>query len=254
MTEPERRRPAPILLGIVGHTELRPEDHAALSTAIRSILDDVRTRFPSTPLAVVSSLAEGADQLCADVALAAGVAVIAPLPFPAPLYRTRFKSAAARHHLDTLVRHPEVTAFCPVLGGEAGPDFAAELADDTRRRRRYAETAIFVARNAHALIALWEGREAAAPSLTAQLIDFKTLGRPVDGPAQPGPSPEVGPVFSIFAPRVGTPAADPAPGTMKILAPASLVRAAPDLLFRQVFADPRPWATLAPLLPGATER
>jgi hypothetical protein len=237
MSEPERRPPAPILLGIVGYTSLRAEDHPALTSAVRSILDEFRFRYPSAPLSVVNSLAEGADQLCADVALAAGVRVIAPLPFPAELYRTRFKSSAARDHLDALVRHPAVQAFCPVLGGDAQPDFAADLADDARRRWRYAETAIYVARNSHALIALWDGREEVPVSLTAQLIDCKTEGRPVPGSARPGPTPEPGPVFSIFAPRAGTSTAGKRPSTMEILPPASGAHLSREELFRLTFAS-----------------
>ena len=252
MTEPERRQPAPILLGIVGYTSLRPEDLPALTVAVRSILDDTRARFPATPLAFVNSLAEGADQLCADVALAAGVAVIAPLPFPAELYRTRFKSPAARHRLDELVRHPAVTGFCPPLGDEANPDFAADLADETRRRRRYAETAIFVARNSHALIALWDGREDAALSLTAQLIAWKTRGRPIAEPALAGSRPEPGLVFSIFAPRDGAAAAGTPPGEVRILAPADRGATSPDVLIHEAFSNPRPCPALVPLLPDST--
>ncbi|HEY1295491.1 MAG TPA: hypothetical protein VGJ60_20625, partial [Chloroflexota bacterium] len=65
-------RPVPLLVGVTGHRDLRHADQRYLEGAVRAVLHDLRTRCPSTPLILLSPLAEGADRLVARVALDEG--------------------------------------------------------------------------------------------------------------------------------------------------------------------------------------
>jgi hypothetical protein len=217
MTEQERHRVlSPLLVGVVGHTRLRQEDVPLLSGKVREILQGFREKYPHTPVVVVSSLAEGADQICADVALELGMEVIAPLPFPPDLYETRFKNEAAKARLRQLSQDSHVRIFYPGSTDGKDIDFASIIKDDDLRGQRYAEAAIFVSRHSHAMLALWDGEEKS--SLTAKLIEFKTLGRTPSGVDPIKFPPELGIVYHIFTPRPGwTPEKGGTPGEIKIL-------------------------------------
>jgi hypothetical protein len=60
---------APLIIGITGHRDLRPQDLEALSEQVRQILRKLKSRYSSTPLVMLSALAEGTDRLAAKVAL-----------------------------------------------------------------------------------------------------------------------------------------------------------------------------------------
>jgi hypothetical protein len=235
MNDAERRRLlSPILLGVAGHTRLRDEDRSALEATARGVFEQLRRRYPCTPLTLVSSLAEGGDQLCAEIALELGCDVIAPLPFPVELYATRFKTPAARDNLRRLAAHPGVRAFCPDASDGSRPEFAKVIADDRLRKQRYIDVALLVARHAHALIALWDG-ERTPVSLTAQIIAFKSSGQPPAGSEACMAAPEPGIVYYIFAPRSESTLHPGAiPGTLKVLDGDNAASAGMQALFDQM--------------------
>jgi len=70
----------PIVLGVTGHRDVRDADLPRLRQAVAAILDAFVRQYRHTPLVLLSSLAQGADQLCAAVALEKGLQVVAPLP------------------------------------------------------------------------------------------------------------------------------------------------------------------------------
>src|SRR5215471_15694943 len=116
-------RAVPIVLGVTGHRDPRAADLARLQRAMAAICEDFARRYRHTPLVLLSSLAQGADQLCANLALEKGLQVIAPLPLPAALYQqsSSFDNDEARHQLDTLLQHPHVTSFVVPLPEEEMP-------------------------------------------------------------------------------------------------------------------------------------
>ena len=58
----------PIVVGVTGHRAIREQDCPAIREAVRTELEKLRTLCPNSPLVMLSSLAEGADLLCADAA------------------------------------------------------------------------------------------------------------------------------------------------------------------------------------------
>src|SRR6476661_8691333 len=71
-----------LVVGVTGHRNLRAADVPALHGQVRAFFLDLRARYPALPISVLSSLAEGSDQLVAQVALELGLRVVAPLPVP----------------------------------------------------------------------------------------------------------------------------------------------------------------------------
>src|SRR5271156_6749563 len=86
------RLPAPLVIGVTGHRDLRPEDMEKLEVKVREILGELRARDCSTPLVLLSALAEGADRLAAGIALEIGARLVVPLPMPQDLYEQDFES------------------------------------------------------------------------------------------------------------------------------------------------------------------
>ncbi len=222
------------VLGVVGHRRVRPEDYPALRAALAAVFVEFRAAYPHTPLVLLSMLAEGADQLAAEVALDAArtdgvpadqVAVRAPLPMPEGAYRasTSFSTEDSRSRLNRLLADPRVESFAvplppalapaddqtwqPVASGQAS-------AERDLRRACYANAGVYLARHCHALIALWDGADPdpAHPSGTAEFVQFKLTGR---APAKyPGKDSEPlgfrgdrGPVIVLHTPRADAGAA-----------------------------------------------
>ncbi|MGH8260688.1 MAG: hypothetical protein ACREUG_13500, partial [Steroidobacteraceae bacterium] len=70
----------PIVIGVTGHRHLREADLPGYRVRVTAFFEDLRRRYPATPLRVISALAAGADRLVAEIALERGDELIAPLP------------------------------------------------------------------------------------------------------------------------------------------------------------------------------
>ncbi len=182
----------PLVLGVVGHRDVQEGEREALRSRLINLFREFRAAYLHTPLLVVSSLAEGADQIAADAALEAGAFVRAPLPFPPDAYRasTSFDHEVARTHLDTLLADPRVESYVvplpPRRDDEPKPDWLRvatnrdEESDRSRRHACYANAGGHIVRRCHVLVALWDGPggSAGGPSGTAEFVAFKLRGTP----------------------------------------------------------------------------
>ena len=75
-----RKQIIPVVVGVTGHRQLRPEDRKALYESVCAELRALRETCPHSPLVMLNSLAEGADLLCARAAEELGIPLIAALP------------------------------------------------------------------------------------------------------------------------------------------------------------------------------
>jgi hypothetical protein len=173
---PREKGPFPLILGVTGHRDLLREDE--LREVVRGLLAELRRLLPHTPFVLLSPLAEGADQLVAEVALeeAVGAELVAVLPFGREEYGAAFSSSRGREGLERLlakardtVRVPDCS--WPVGGGES-----------QRKDTQYALAGSFVARHSHLLIALWDGEPSRGTGGTAQVVAMKRLGRLIGEP------------------------------------------------------------------------
>src|SRR4051812_39076652 len=89
-TSTRAQGPLPLVIGVTGHRDLRPEDLDTLRARVDEIFAQLEETCPHTPLILLSSLAEGADRLVARVALEHGARLIAPLPLRRELYEADF--------------------------------------------------------------------------------------------------------------------------------------------------------------------
>lgn len=168
----EGRLRASLVVGVTGHRDLREGDIPALREQIRAFFAELQARYPELPLMLLSSLAQGSDQLAAEVAFELGLRVVAPLPMPADLYRVDFEDARARALFDQQVQRAELLQI-PVKSGNTR---ASVEGPGPARDHQYALAGIFVSSHCHILLALWDGRESELLGGTAQVVRYHLHG------------------------------------------------------------------------------
>ena len=172
-----------LTVGVTGHRYLREEDVALYIDRIESLFDDLHARYPHTPLRVLSPLAEGADRLPVEIALARGYQVLGVLPLSVRDYQRDFEDRVGAFH-DLLARIPAENIFeLPAIACEGRHDAVEPAHDsDPERDAHYEQAGHFVATHCHVLLALWDGIPNALPGGTGEVVNYKLTGR---GPSIP---------------------------------------------------------------------
>ena len=137
----------PLVIGVTGHLDPRPEDLGILREEVRKELQKILDRCPHTPPVLLCSLAEGADLLCAETAEEMGIPLRAVLPLETAEYEKDFS--------------PENLARMRRQAARAETVFtapAAEEGPEENRDFRYRQAGIYVAEHCHLLLTLWDGK------------------------------------------------------------------------------------------------
>lgn len=163
---------ASLIVGVTGHRMLREAELPGLRAQVQAFFLDLRARYPDLPLVLLSSLAEGSDQLAAQVALELGVRVIAPLPMPIEQYRADFETAQPLATFESQLAQAEVLTL-PLRGDNSLEQISSRGA---RRDQQYAQAGIFISSHCHILLALWDGRDSEFVGGTAQVVRFHLHG------------------------------------------------------------------------------
>ncbi len=163
---------ASLVVGVTGHRNLREADLPGLRTRVRDFLQDLQARYPELPVVVLSSLAEGGDQLVAQVALDLGLRVIAPLPLPVDLYRHDFEDPDSRDAFD----RQRLLADTMVLPLRHDSHHDAIAKAGPARDQQYAQAGIFVSSHCHILLALWDGVDSDRLGGTSQIEHYHLQG------------------------------------------------------------------------------
>ena len=166
-----------LVVGVTSHRDLVAQDVPGLREQVRETLWSLRASFPDLSLTIVSPLAEGGDQLVAEVGLELGAHLIVPLPLPVELYRDDFSSEESLARFERLMAQAQVVRLqCPESGLEvAGP----------ARDRQYLMAGLYVANHCHVLCALWDGSDEGGLGGTAHIVRYY-LGGPLPGARRAG--------------------------------------------------------------------
>jgi len=142
-------------IGVTGHRDILPEDVEAARRHSHELLSSLKSSMPATRITVISGLAEGADRIFAEAALALNMPVEAVLPMPLKYYENDFDEASSAE-LDRILATEAVQCIeLPLTPGLDADDISwpegarntlyANLSDDLRRR-------------SNVLVAFWDGR------------------------------------------------------------------------------------------------
>lgn len=208
----------PITIGITGHRDIRDEDIPSLRDSVTKILKEISTKCPSSPLIVLSALAEGADRVAAHTALETGARLVVPIPFRRDLYERDFTSEASKQEFASLLDRSERWFELPLLGSVREEDI---LEYGPMRDRQYAYIGAYIARYSHFIIALWDGDPHEKVGGTSYVVNFKRRGIPppfvtTQGRFEPE---ETGFVYHILAPRKNQTLPKGTPGSITVLSP-----------------------------------
>src|SRR5262245_61798120 len=199
--------PLPLMFGVSGHLDLRESDYPQLESKLNEIFNDFQVRYPSTPLMLLSPLAEGADRLVARVALQHHARLVVALPRRKSLYEKDFESDTSCQEFNDFLQLAEKVIEIPLVGNNTEASIQ-EYGEP--RNMQYAAVGAFIARYSQVLIAMWDGVDTKLTGGTSQIVEFNLSGVPEPYvPARNLLDPvECGPVFQIVTPRKKNPNPD----------------------------------------------
>ena len=155
---PHRRQP--LVVAVTGHRDLVSSEIDGIRSRVRTLFTLLRDSYPDLELRLMSPLAEGADQLAAEVALEMNVPLDVPLPMPVNDYLREFDDDSAAERFHSLY-----TAADSVFVLSTG-------AAETAPAERYARLGIFLASHCHVLLAIWDGKDSDKLGGTSQVVQF----------------------------------------------------------------------------------
>ena len=192
-----------LIIGATGHRDIPPHECATLQGKVHDFLLELRTRYANTPMLLLTSLAEGADRLCAYAALSqdVGIPLFVTLPMPTKLYELDFEGQSlAEFH--SLLHSAVGWMEMPLIADNTANGVATR---GPQRDLQYESVGKYIAQRSQLLIALWDGEEANLAGGTASVIRFQKEGISTSEPC-PLESPEGSPVYHIPTAREGNPA------------------------------------------------
>ena len=204
----------PLMVGVTGHRAIRPEDRPALVAGVKRELEKLEQRYPHSPLVMLNSLAEGADQLCAQAAVEMGIPLVAALPMARSDYEKDFEGAALDGFRSLCDRAEQCFVVPATEAAPGSPD----------RRFFYRQAGIYVSSHCHVLLALWDGGPGKNGCGTAEAVSFAL--QQSYHPLLSAPLFSARLVIHLFTPR-GQRTDEPA-GTVKILGDSKTCQALMD--------------------------
>jgi hypothetical protein len=138
------------VFGVSGHRDLVAADLPGLRSELRRIFRRYLELYPDRTFELLTPLAEGADRVAAEEALASRIKLVVPLPMAQAEYERDFTTAESLAAFRQLLRQADSQI-------DLGEEQLAKEGDT--RARRYATVGDYIARNSHVLILLWDGKD-----------------------------------------------------------------------------------------------
>jgi hypothetical protein len=159
----------PLVVAVTGHRDLVDDELPEIRRAVIDLFSKLRDQYPARRIAVLSPLAQGADQLVAQIAVDLGIELLVPLPMSKALYEADFDSDESLQNFRRLLAGATEVFELPVIAGvtteaiaEPGPE----------RTRQYAQMGVFLCAHCHILLALWDGKTGTELGGTGQVVKF----------------------------------------------------------------------------------
>jgi hypothetical protein len=192
------------VVAVTGHRDIPEQDIERLKFIVGRELAALSAKIISLKPLLLSGLADGADRLVAEVALASGWQVIGVLPMPVAEYEQDFSDPGSLERFRALLAQCRHRIELPIAAS-----LDSDIPDSHRRDQQYRNLGRFLVRNAQVLLALWDGvSEAAKPGGTAEVVQLATEG--VANPVVGGlPAEDAAPVLHVLTRRTRAPAAIP---------------------------------------------
>ena len=198
MDEKRHDKEPPFVFGVSGHRDLVAADEPELRRQVDKVFGAFGAAYRDRRFQLLSPLAEGADRLAAEVALARGISLLVPMPMAQADYERDFASPTSLEEFRRLLASSE--ASWEVNEKDDAPD--SGMSGSKGRDGKYAAVGDYIARMSHVLILLWDGRQNEKLGGTGWVKmrrDYWAKRAPT-GPSVPGP-PGYLPTIHIVTPR-----------------------------------------------------
>ena len=159
---------AHLSIGVTGHHDLHGDDEPRLREQTRTFLVRLRQGFPGLPLRVICRLAEGADRLVAEEALALDIPVLVPR------FLDAFEDDRDVANPTSAERNRRLLARCQVLNLPPVKPLQTDREPDAANAHqgRDARLGIFISSHCQILLALWDGLPAPLPGGIGDIVEF----------------------------------------------------------------------------------
>jgi hypothetical protein len=144
----------PFIFGVSGHRDLVHTDLPELGRQLCEIFDRFMSVYRGAEFELLTPLAEGADRAAAEVALAAGIRLVVPMPMPRQEYERDFATADSLADFRRLLGVAEAVFELPNTDADG-----VSLKDSKARAERYAAVGDYIAQRSNVLILLWDGQD-----------------------------------------------------------------------------------------------
>ncbi len=159
----------PLVVAVTGHRDLVSSETPAIRDRVQELFARLQQDYPERRLQVMSALAEGADQLVADVALQMDIELVVVLPMTKSSYRDDFLSAESTSRFDALCKRATKVYELPPANGNTEEGIAT---GGPQRNRQYAQLGVFLCAHCHILLAIWDGKVTNELGGTGQVVKF----------------------------------------------------------------------------------
>ena len=159
----------PLVVAVTGHRDLVAAELPGIRAGCANASIGLRKDYPGRIIAVMSALAEGADRLVAEEALALGLPLTVVLPMPRAMYEQDFTNADSRAQFAALCAAAVDLFELPLTPGNTEAGIAEQ---GPGRARQYASAGVFLCAHCHVLLALWDGKESDQLGGTSQVVRF----------------------------------------------------------------------------------
>src|SRR5205807_9598095 len=99
----EEAEGSPFVFGVSGHRDLVLADLPMLRAQIEIIFERFRSAYPNASFELLTPLAEGADRVAAEAALAGDIKLVVPMPMAQDEYERDFTTATSRDEFRRLL-------------------------------------------------------------------------------------------------------------------------------------------------------
>lgn len=157
-----------LTVGVTGHRDLVEDEVPALRNQVRAFFIHLRESFPGLELQLLSPLAEGSDQLVAEVALELDIPLVVPLPMSQAEYEQDFSHDAALTRFRSLLERAEIVPL-PLAIDRPEPVAAQPTPE---RELQYMQAGVFISNHCQVLLALWDGKRGGEPGGTSAVVNY----------------------------------------------------------------------------------
>lgn len=200
---------SPIVIGVTGHRDIPEHAFPLIRKQISEIIHRIRQDYlglsSNTPIVIMSSLAEGADQIVAQVAITHGCSLIVPLPMDVNEYRKDFIYSEVPNALD---QFNHLLSCADNIITMSKPDMISDDdigADSRFRAEQYRQAGLYINHHSHILLALWDCNDGEIKvGGTADIVLRRSHGNDLDSfdsSRNALDQSDVGPLIIIKVPR-----------------------------------------------------